>query len=55
MIMTNLPPKKTYASPKLTKLTFKEAELLLQAQAEEGSQEAKDLLNLLLLDSEVKA
>ena len=41
------PDRKTYTSPKLNKLTPKEAHLLLESQAAQGDEAAKDLLDLL--------
>jgi hypothetical protein len=43
--------RKTYASPNLNKLTAKEAHLLLESQAAQGDEAAKDLLHLLSLTS----
>ena len=39
--------RKTYESPNLNKLTPKEAHLLLESQAVQGDEAAKDLLDLL--------
>jgi hypothetical protein len=40
------PDRKSYASPNLNKLTPKEAHLLLESQAAQGNEDAKDLLDL---------
>lgn len=45
-------PKKPYASPKLSKLTPEDANLLLLDRTVQGNQEAKDLLDLLHLPPE---
>jgi len=41
------PDRKPYASPNLNKLTPKEAHLLLESQAAQGDEAAKDLLDIL--------
>ena len=41
------PDRKPYASPSLAKLTPEEVRLLLESQAAQGDEDAKDLLDLL--------